>query len=296
MRIFRFDPEVSVPVSRFGSQFRIGPLTGEGSRVRVQIMHLPAGGLIGRHETVLRQLLAVVSGEGEASGAEGRWRRLRAGNAALWEPGEPHEARSDSGFAAVCIEGEFEVRAVAVTSDIVVSEHDPEWTTWFERVRSHVWPAVAHLAVRIDHVGSTAVPGLAAKPIVDMDVVVASEELVAPAIEALGALGYRWRGDLGVPGRQAFDPPPGPGLPPHHLYLVVEDNKAHLDHWLLRDLLRSDPDARARYAALKRANADLADGDLDVYVAAKAALVAELLARARSERGLAPAEYWVPDA
>lgn len=86
-----------------------------------------------------------------------------------------------------------------------------------------------------------------------------------------------------------------PELPPHHLYLVVENNKAHLDHVLLRDLLRADARARDRYAELKRANVLLAQGDIDVYVAAKAQFVADLLTRARAERGLEPAIYWIPD-
>jgi GrpB-like predicted nucleotidyltransferase (UPF0157 family) len=154
---------------------------------------------------------------------------------------------------------------------------------------------VSGLAVRIDHVGSTAVPGLAAKPIIDLDIVVAAESQVRPVIEALGPLGYHWRGDLGVQGRQAFEASGPADLPPHHLYLVVENNKAHLDHVLLRDLLRADPEARRRYDRLKRANVSLAQGDMDVYVAAKAGLVAELLTRARAELGLDPASYWVPD-
>jgi GrpB-like predicted nucleotidyltransferase (UPF0157 family) len=76
---------------------------------------------------------------------------------------------------------------------------------------------------------------------------------------------------------------------------VVDGSKAHLDHVLLRDLLREDPDARNRYAVLKRANVTTAAGDIDVYVAAKASLVAELLTRARAERGYPPAEYWTPE-
>lgn len=113
---------------------------------------------------------------------------------------------------------------------------------------------VAGVARRIDHVGSTAVPGLAAKPIIDTDVVVAAEDDIQLVIDRLAAVGYQWRGDLGVGGREAFRAPRGKGLPPHHLYLVVENNKAHLDHVLLRDLMRADPEARERYAALKRQN------------------------------------------
>ena len=76
-----------------------------------------------------------------------------------------------------------------------------------------------------------------------------------------------------------------------HLYAVVEDNRAHLDHWLLRDLLRQDDAARDRYGALKRLNAVQADSDIDVYLAAKAKLIAELLTRARAERGMPPVEH-----
>jgi GrpB-like predicted nucleotidyltransferase (UPF0157 family) len=286
VRIFRFDDEVSVPVETHGSRFRIGPLADVGGPARAQVLHLPAGGLIGRHPAAGRQLFAVVAGAGWVSGGDGRRREVGPGTAALWEPGEEHEAGSDGGLTAVCVEGAVEITARAVTMEIVVADYDPEWPAWFDAVRAQVWPAVADVAVRIDHVGSTSVPGLAAKPVIDMDIVVASEDAVRPVIDRLAGAGFRWRGDLGIEGRQAFAPPPDADLPPHNLYLVVEDSTAHRDHYLLRDLLRADPEAREHYGALKRANAAEVDGDIDAYGAAKADLVAELLARARAARGL----------
>lgn len=295
MRIFRFDEEVSVPISTFGSDFRIGPLTEDDSQVRVQVMHLPPGGLIGRHSATLRQMFGVVVGTGSVSGSDGKRRALGPGYAALFEPGESHDASSETGLTAICIEGEFEVPATGVTGNLVVCEYDSEWPAWFETVSDYVWPAVRDVAVRIDHVGSTSVPGLAAKPVIDIDVVVASDSDVKAAIERLARIGYRWRGDLGIRGRQAFKPPRDAGLPQNNLYVVVEDCKAHIDHWLLRNLLIGDAAARERYAELKRRNALLADGDIDVYVAAKASFVAELLTRARAERGFPPETYWDPD-
>ena len=177
---------------------------------------------------------------------------------------------------------------------IVVRDYDANWPRFFEVICAHLWPAVGSLVIRADHVGSTSVEGLAAKPIIDIDLVVGAQAQVQPVIEALGTIGYRWRGTLGVPGREAFDAPAASELPAHHLYLVVEDNKAHQDHYLLRDLLRGDADARRRYGELKRRNAEEAGGDMDRYLAAKAGLVAELLTRARQERGLPPATYWDP--
>ena len=295
MRIVRFDEEVSRPITAFGSSFSLAELTEPFGRLRASVLYLAPGGRIGAHDAVGPQLLAVVAGSGWVAGSERR-RDLRPGYGALFEAGEHHEAGTESGMTALCLEGEFEVSAFMVTTEIVVADHDPEWAGWFERLVEHLWPVVAEVALRIEHVGSTSVPGLAAKPVIDLDIVVASRQLVDPAIERLAAAGFAWRGDLGVVGRQAFSSPPGLGLPAHHLYLVVENSKAHIDHWLLRDVLRAEPEARDRYGALKRANVELADGDIDVYVAAKASFVADLLTRARAERGLPEAEYWVPEA
>jgi GrpB-like predicted nucleotidyltransferase (UPF0157 family) len=295
MRVFRFDEEVSAPLTDADSRLKSSPLIGPASLTRIDVVHVPSGGRIGRRRTTAPQLLAVVSGSGWASGADGRRRDLRAGHAALWEADEEQEAGSEAGLMAICVEGSFEVLAMSVTREIEVRDYDPAWPDWFEQVRARVWPAVQDVALRIDHVGSTAVPGLAAKPIIDMDIVVPSQDDVRTVIDRLARAGYRWRGDLGVAGREAFQPETDEGLPEHHLYLVVENNRAHLDHWLLRDMLQSDPGARERYADLKRRNVELAAGHIDVYLTAKARLVAELLTRARAERGLPPVEYWAPE-
>jgi GrpB-like predicted nucleotidyltransferase (UPF0157 family) len=294
MRIFRFDEELSIPVREFGSRFRLAPLMGLGADVAVHVAYVPAGGAIGRHPAACPQMFAVVAGSGWVSGPDGERTGVSPGYAAWWDTGEAHEVGSEEGLTAVCIEGTFKTRAFAVTQQIVVVDYDPEWPRTFDRIRQHVWPALGDVAVRVDHIGSTSVVGLAAKPIIDLDVVVADEDEVEEAIARLATVGYRWRGDLGVIGRQAFDAPSESTLGRHHLYVVVENNRAHLDHVLLRDLLRADADARQRYAALKRRNVESSNGNIDVYVAAKAALVAELLTRARQERGLPPETYWDP--
>jgi GrpB-like predicted nucleotidyltransferase (UPF0157 family)/quercetin dioxygenase-like cupin family protein len=295
VQLFRFDEEVSRPSSELGPGIRLAPLTGDDSRGRIEVIHVPPHGSLGPRVAPARQMLAIVAGAGWVSGADGERRDVRVGRAVVWEAGEEQAAWTDEGLTAICISGEFETWAAVVTRTIVVSDYDPQWPGWFETLCRRVWPAVEDIALRIDHVGSTAVPGLAAKPIIDMDIVVATEDGVRPVIERLTASGFRWRGDLGIPGREAFNLLRDEGLPPHQLYLVVENNRAHADHVLLRDLLRQDGDARARYAALKRRNVELAAGDIDIYVAAKARLVAELLTRARAERGLPPVTYWDPD-
>jgi GrpB-like predicted nucleotidyltransferase (UPF0157 family)/quercetin dioxygenase-like cupin family protein len=296
VELFRFDQEIAISRTELGAGIKVAPLANEGSRVRMEVMYLPPHGSMGGRIAGGRQIFAVVAGSGWVSGAGGERHDVRVGRAVVWEAGEDREAGTDAGLTAISIAGEFEVLAMGVTRDIVVLDYDPEWPRWFETVYRRVWPVVADIALRIEHVGSTAVPGLAAKPIIDMDIVVAAEGGVRPVIDRLAASGYRWCGDLGVVGREAFKPTREEGLPAHHLYLVVENNRPHADHFLLRDLLRQDAEARARYALIKRRNAQLAGRDMDVYVAAKARFVAELLTRARAERGLPPVVYWDPEA
>jgi GrpB-like predicted nucleotidyltransferase (UPF0157 family) len=178
---------------------------------------------------------------------------------------------------------------------LVVVDADPAWPEQFREIADYVATFVGESVMRIEHVGSTAVPGLAAKPIIDIDVVVAVESLVPEVIQRIESAGYRWVGDLTVSGREAFEAIATPPLPVHHLYLVVEDNRAHADHWLLRDALMDDPALTDRYAELKRANAVLADGDAERYTELKAGFVAEVLAGARRARGMPPVEYWEPD-
>jgi GrpB-like predicted nucleotidyltransferase (UPF0157 family) len=94
-------------------------------------------------------------------------------------------------------------------SIIIIVEYDPHWPDVFDELRAPVVAALGDLAVSVEHVGSTAVPGLAAKPIIDMDAVVPSVVHVPKAIERLALLGYAHRGDLGIPGREAFTSPSG---------------------------------------------------------------------------------------
>jgi GrpB-like predicted nucleotidyltransferase (UPF0157 family) len=170
---------------------------------------------------------------------------------------------------------------VIVPAEVV--DYDPRWPLWFAEIRAHLTPYLTDVPHVCEHVGSTAVPGLAAKPIIDIDIVVPSPSLVAPAISRLEAAGYRHEGDQGIPGREAFALPPD-AVHYHHLYVVVEGNKAHRDHVVLRDHLRADAADRERYAARKRELAHLLTTDRTAYVDGKGALVEELIARAGGSR------------
>lgn len=167
-------------------------------------------------------------------------------------------------------------------SDVVV-DYDPSWPDRFEDIRAFVAPAVADVAQAIEHVGSTSVPGLAAKPVIDVDVVVQSRTDIPAAVAALEELGYVHVGDLGRVDRDAFRSVSW--LPRHHLYVVVHGSRPYLDHVQFRDHLRRHPDDATRYAARKRDVAHLYEIDPDAYVEAKSDVVTDILRRARHPAG-----------
>jgi GrpB-like predicted nucleotidyltransferase (UPF0157 family) len=163
---------------------------------------------------------------------------------------------------------------------VVVADYDDAWPVFFEEIARPVREAVADLGAEVEHVGSTAVPGLAAKPVIDIDVVVHSTEDVPTAVERLRALGYVYQGDKGITGREAFMWPPG--ARPHHLYVVVASSRPHADHIQFRDYLRGHPAAAEDYAALKRSLAERHRDDQLGYTEAKSDFIAGVLRATRS--------------
>jgi GrpB-like predicted nucleotidyltransferase (UPF0157 family) len=161
---------------------------------------------------------------------------------------------------------------------IVVADYDPAWPRTFAFLRDRAWPLVAAFASSIEHVGSTSVPGLAAKPIIDMDVIAHSRVDVMNAIRALETLGYRHVGDLDIPGREVLREPAGD--PRHHLYVGAHDATPLIEHLCFRDYLRSHPSAATEYAALKRRLAVQYD-DVEDYAVAKTDFVRACLAAAK---------------
>jgi GrpB-like predicted nucleotidyltransferase (UPF0157 family) len=158
---------------------------------------------------------------------------------------------------------------------VVVVDYDPAWPQEFEALRARVWPAVSDVALRIEHVGSTSVPGLAAKPIIDMTVVVPSRDQVPAAIDRLASIGYVHRGNLGIDDREAFDHPAA--LRRHNLYVCPEGTIGIVNQVAVRDHLRMHPEAAERYATLKKQLAGEHPNDIEAYVFGKTDFVLGVL-------------------
>ena len=169
-----------------------------------------------------------------------------------------------------------------MANPIVVVDYDPDWPQRFQFFRGRIMVALGGLAAAIEHVGSTAVVGLAAKPIIDMDVLLASGDALPAAIERLANLGYIHQGDLGIPEREAFLAPANDA--PHHLYVCPPHSREFHRHVALRDYLRSHPKEAKAYGDLKQALALKFVHDREAYIAGKGEFVTELLNRALSTR------------
>jgi len=173
---------------------------------------------------------------------------------------------------------------------ILIMDYDPDWPARAAGIAGELAAALPGVFTRIEHVGSTSVPGLAAKPIIDLMARVESLDAAGAVLaERLPGLSFEIY-DTGMPGRlfyfRLLD-----GQRVCHLHVVPEATFATRNEVLLRDLLRRAPEDAARYGALKRALA--ADHDGDSYTRAKTALIQELVDRARTDAGLELVDVWV---
>jgi GrpB-like predicted nucleotidyltransferase (UPF0157 family) len=156
-------------------------------------------------------------------------------------------------------------------------DSDPGWPRAFERLASELGAALGEAAVAVEHVGSTAVPGLVAKPILDLAVGLAPAADPGRVISAIEGVGYRFRGDKADTGGLLFVLEDRPAHRIAHLHAVPHGGERWRQYLAFRDRLRKDPDARAAYAAVKRRLGEQFAGDRRAYTAGKAAFVAGLL-------------------
>ncbi len=159
-------------------------------------------------------------------------------------------------------------------------EHDPRWSVEFERVAAQLRPALGSLVVAVEHVGSTAVAGLIAKPILDVAVGLTAEADTLTVTRVLDTHRYEFRGDAGEEGGLVFVLNDRPLHRVAHLHVVRFGDRQWRDYLAVRARLRSDSTARADYADLKWRLARQFADDRRAYTAAKNSFVEALLATA----------------
>ncbi|WP_065750681.1 GrpB family protein [Bradyrhizobium paxllaeri] len=169
---------------------------------------------------------------------------------------------------------------------IVVSDYDPNWPTQFEQERTRIKAALGSFALVIEHIGSTAIPNLPSKPIIDLLVGVPSlEEARKQCVGPIEALGYKYLPEYAswLPGELFFRKgPPGPWT--HHIHLMESSNPRWEAFLVFRDYLRAHPETAMAYANIKRALAASSNDNIAAYRNGKTIFVEETTAKAHAWR------------
>ena len=162
------------------------------------------------------------------------------------------------------------------TSKVIVVPYDAAWKDAFEAIKAEIEAAVGDLILGIEHVGSTAVEGLSAKPCIDIDVIVEEAPMPKAVAVRLSEIGYEHEGDLGIKGREAFRYSAKPHLQKHHLYVCPQNSEELRRHLAFRDFLRENPEAVQEYSRVKEEAARLYPNDIDGYMAYKAPCIEQM--------------------
>ena len=156
---------------------------------------------------------------------------------------------------------------MTTSNPVELVPYDPDWPAAFIRIREKLEELLTPYAVTIEHIGSTSIPGLTAKPLIDIDIILRSRDDIPAATQILLALDYEPRGNRYDDDVWAFMM--RDGKPPERIYLCPPNNATHQRRVIFSDHLRSHPVAAAAYAALKQDLAAKFRYDGDRYTAAK---------------------------
>lgn len=164
---------------------------------------------------------------------------------------------------------------------IQVVDYNSVWPIEFDSIKAKLGRCLNGIVADIAHIGSTAVPGLCAKPKIDVDIVLSSKELIPQGIERLKAVGYDYHGNKYDDGMWAFTT--GRGSFGERVYLCAPGTPTHQKRLFFRDHLRTHPEDAKSYGLLKQRLASETDNDWDHYIGSKGPFVASIVSKAATE-------------
>ena len=162
------------------------------------------------------------------------------------------------------------------TRKVSVLPYNKAWKSDFEQIKREIETALGSLIIGIEHVGSTAVEGMSAKPCIDIDVVIRDYSVFDDIVRRLEDIGYIHEGDLGIKEREAFKYSGKEHLQKHHLYVCPHDSTELHRHLTFRDFLKNNPEAVEKYSRVKETAAQLFPDDIDGYIKYKTPCIEEL--------------------
>jgi len=173
-----------------------------------------------------------------------------------------------------------DLRSRARALGVVLLPYDPEWPARFEEAKAAILAACGGVVTAIEHVGSTSVPGLGAKPYLDLMPGLRAFEDAAAMLEPMAGLGYEYRGEYGLPGRHYFTRwvEGDTHVWKHNVHTYAVGHIEWVRHLVFRDALRGDAELRQEYWDLKVALSNQFPADVDSYSRAKSDFVERVLA------------------
>jgi len=159
---------------------------------------------------------------------------------------------------------------------VIVVPYNEQWKSDFEKIKKFLLTAVRDNIICIEHIGSTSVEGLSAKPIIDIDVVIKDYSVFDILVECLASIGYIYEGNLGIKDREAFDYRGDVDLPRHHLYVCPEYSEELHRHIAFRDYLSNNYDAMLKYSKVKEEGAKLFPDSIEDYITYKSPCIEEI--------------------
>lgn len=165
---------------------------------------------------------------------------------------------------------------------VKLSKYNPKWKTLFEEESALIFSAVEDFIVDIQHIGSTAIPNIVAKPIIDILAAINSLSNIAIIIEPLKTIGYIYRGEQGIPDRHLFVKG-GEDYRTHHLHVVEKEHSEWPKHILFRDYLIKHPQEAQEYSKLKQDLLKKYELNREKYTESKSDFITKILEKAKQD-------------
>ena len=159
---------------------------------------------------------------------------------------------------------------------VALEPHDPEWEIIAQQTITKLHEILQGCAADIQHIGSTAIREIAAKPIIDIDVVIKDYSVFDAVVHVLEEIGYHHEGDLGITGREAFTYRGKEHLQKHHLYVCPQDSAELRRHIAFRNYLSIHPEAVREYSRIKEEGAALYPNDIEKYIQHKSPFIEKI--------------------
>ena len=162
------------------------------------------------------------------------------------------------------------------TKKVIVVPYDKLWDEAFHKIKNEIESKIGDLIIAIEHVGSTAVEGMSAKPCIDLDVIIKDYSVFEEVVLRLHEIGYIHEGNLGIKNREAFKYVSKPHLMLHHLYVCPIYSEELHRHITFRNYLRNHKEDIKKYSLVKEEAAKLFPDDIDQYIEYKSSCIEEI--------------------